>query len=163
MEKNKFIINARSKRNGIVFYSNIFPFIGMEAIFSDSETIQTNIVDQNLEKFFDYLGTLHEGQTKPNKKWIIIFDATILFLSIILSVVFKKFGFVLGALYFSVFVSIDLYNFVNSAISLKKKEKLTIITSCIPIEAYCVISFLITYSNRNRTPRVRFFAQYNLG
>lgn len=123
MEKNKFIINARSKKNGIVFYSNIFPFIGMEAILDDSENIQTNVVDQGLEKFIDYLGILHEGETKPNKKWIIIFDAAILFLSIILSVIFKNFGFVLGAIYFSVFVSIDLYSFVNGAIRLKKKGK----------------------------------------
>jgi len=123
MENNKFIINARSKRNGIIFYSNIFPLIGMEAFLDDSGNIQTNVIDKGLERFIDYLGTLNEEENTLNKRWIIIFDIIIIILSIIACVFSKNFGFVIGAIYFSAFVSIDLYKFINSVCNLRKRDK----------------------------------------
>ena len=123
MEENKFIINARSKKNGIVFYSNRIPFLGIEAILDDSENIQTNIVDKGLEKFIDYLGTYNEEENTLNKKRIIIFYVLIIILSIVLYVCFKNFGFLIASMYFLAFVFRDLYEFINEVPLLRKKDK----------------------------------------
>lgn len=59
MEKTKFIKRARSKGNGIVFYSNSCPNLGVEAFLENGESY-TRIVPAELTCQRDYAGMLFE-------------------------------------------------------------------------------------------------------
>lgn len=43
--------SARSKKNGIVFYSNIFPQIGVETTIDENGKLQSMLTSKKLEMF----------------------------------------------------------------------------------------------------------------
>lgn len=119
MEERKYISEARSKKNGIVFYSNICPMIGTETFRDDSGTIHSRIILANLDKFIDYLGILNEKDKSFNKRIAIVFDAILISLCLLLS---KNLCTVLAAIYFSVLASFDFFRFVEVVYQMKSKK-----------------------------------------
>lgn len=123
MEKKQFIIDARSKKNGIVFYSNLFPFIGVQAFFDNYGNIKSKLIDKELDEFVDYVGTLNEGEKTLNKKKLIILDSVLILFSIIGCIFSGNFGLVLGSIFFSIFVSKDLYRFSKACYNMNLKDE----------------------------------------
>ena len=99
MEEKRHIGEARSKKNGIVFYSNTFPLIGSETFRDDSGKIQTRIVPTKLDEFIDCLGTLNEKGKVFNKWKVIVFDVILVSLGLYLLRYIFQFLFRLISLY----------------------------------------------------------------
>ena len=55
MKKQQADFNARSKQNGIIFYSNTLPSIGLQTFFDNSGNIRSQLVPKTLDKIFDFL------------------------------------------------------------------------------------------------------------
>lgn len=118
MEERKFVGEARSKKNGIVFYSNTFPLIGSETFRDDCGTIHSRIIPVRSDEFIEYLGTLDEKGNSFNKWKVIAFDiilASICLLS-------GNLWFVIASIYFSILVSFDLFRFIRVAYQMKSKK-----------------------------------------
>ena len=118
MEEKRYINEARSKKNGIVFYSNKFPLIGSKTFRDDSGKIQSIIIPTQLDGFIDYLGTLN-GKGKVFNKWkVIIFDVILVSICLL----FKKIWFVTAAVYFSIFASFDFFRLAKISYKMKSKK-----------------------------------------
>lgn len=122
MQNNKIIIKARSKKNGIVFYSNTLPFVGSETFYDDSGKMQSRLIFTRVDELVDYMGTLNEKENTFNKKNLIIFDFALIIISIIAFVCTKNFGLIFASIYFSVFVSHDLFEFAKISYKMKLKK-----------------------------------------
>ena len=123
MKKTKTIIQARSKKNGIVFYSNTFPLVGIETFFDDSGKVQSRLIPTHLDEVIDYLGRLNEKESKFKKRNVIIFDLVLIIISVIVFAFTKNFRFVMASIYFSVTVSFDLFRVIESSYKMKLKSE----------------------------------------
>lgn len=98
MEEKNRIRMARSRENGIVFYSNIYPNFGINAIINESGEIQTDpiyipLIENNrstIKKIFTKKDILKIG------KLTVVIDV----LLIILGLLAKIFGLVLQQYFF---------------------------------------------------------------
>lgn len=108
MERIKIVLCARSKRNGIEFYSNVCPFIGVDSSLDSNGVIQTRILFRSTMDFMDTVSgqipTPHTGA-----------KILTIFLSLLLMCIAIFFGDILhiiGALYFSILVLKPLLDFI---------------------------------------------------
>lgn len=122
MEKQKKILRAQSKKNGIIFCSNVFSFIGLETFFNSSGNIQCRLIPAYLDELMDSLGVYIEKEPTFNRKGLIIFNIALITLSIIAFIFSQNFGLVLAAIWFSIFVSFELYKFVKHSYEMKSKN-----------------------------------------
>lgn len=122
MEKQKKITRAQSKKNGIIFYSNTFPCVGLETFFNDSGNMQCRLVPTHPDELMDSLGIPTEKGPTFNWKSLIIFDIALIISSIIAFIFSQNFGLVLAAIWFSIFVSFDLYKFAKHSYEMKSKN-----------------------------------------
>lgn len=106
-EKNK-IINARSKENGIVFYSNKIPLLCYEAYYDENGEIQTKVQTSMLQDIKDRYGMLPSVQKIKKLKEQIIFSRVVLLLiAIFLGIAVKKISIVLALMYYSICININ--------------------------------------------------------
>jgi len=120
--KNNYDISARSSKNGIIFYSNIYSFIGMKAYFDEFENIRTEIVYKDNEDVVDYTSILNRKGSIFNIKNLAIIDLFLIISAVIGCAYTGNFGLVLGAIFFSVFVSWDLWRTIIVSYVMKKKD-----------------------------------------
>lgn len=115
----KQIRQARSKLNGIVFYSNIFPVIGLEAYYDDAGKIQTRLTFTPVDEIDQ---CFEEGNaSRRAKRSVIVFDIFLIISSIIISIFTKNFTFTISSILFSIFASRNLLDLME--FSYKKKIK----------------------------------------
>lgn len=117
---------ARSKKNGIVFQSTVFPMINVEAIRDESGQIRVIVIPGIISELFDFLGTLQEedNQGQNFKRRIIIADLIL----IVLSFFTKNVGLIIAAIYFSLLVSQNFFSFAKVSYEMKSwhgKERST--------------------------------------
>ncbi|MCI8444376.1 MAG: DUF1385 domain-containing protein [Clostridia bacterium] len=116
MKKTKHITRARSKKNGIIFYSNLSSFVASETFRDDSGTIHSRVVLVPLHGLNDYL----ETSNHINKfNWKVIAFDIILVNVCLLS---RNLDFVLASIYFSIFVSFELFMFIELVYQMKSKK-----------------------------------------
>lgn len=124
MSDSKYHLEARSKKDGIVFYSKTVYGLGLEAFYDDEEQIQFKTIYTELDEFNDYLGMMYFNNSKRfTNKHIITLTGLMFILSIILTSLFDNFGFFSSAIIFAM-MSDKIFNFINTSYSIKsKKEK----------------------------------------
>lgn len=121
MQNNKEITKARSKNNGIVFYSNMFPFVGLETFYDDSGNMHSRLIYTPLDEHNCYLEAVEDGII-VNKKNLHIFNIALIIISIIRFVFTKNIGLILASIYFSILVSYDLFKIAKISYSMKLKK-----------------------------------------
>lgn len=119
MSESKTNVKTRAKNNGIVFYSNKYPFVGSETYFDGSGKIQSKLVPIQHES---YLGILYDKGNKVNKKKVFIFNIVLMLFSVIVCSFTQNFGLIIAAVYFSAFVSIDFFDIIKISYSMKAKK-----------------------------------------
>lgn len=119
----KKVQEARSKKNGIIFYSNIQPLIGVETYFDENKNIKSRIVLSRLDEVIDYLGFINDKNIFFDKRILIIFDMLLILLSILICKKTGNYGLVTGTIYFAGFVSFDLFNFIKVSYSTKYNKE----------------------------------------
>ena len=122
MEKLKTIHRARSKKNGIIFYSNKFPLIGTEVYLNDLGNIEIRVIFTDLDEAITLFQNQNEKKTAFKKNFIVIFDIAIIVLSIILAAFFGNFGLVTASICFCLCVSFDLFSFALNSYEKKSKN-----------------------------------------
>lgn len=101
MKNSKYILAARSKCNGIVFYSRAFPGLGLEAFYDENNKIQTRKIFTKLDEYGEILENLCDMENeKFSKKHILIINFIIITLGISLCILLKNFGILLASLCF---------------------------------------------------------------
>lgn len=108
MERIKNVLCARSKRNGIEFYSNVCPFIGVDSSLDNNGIIQTRILFRAtmylMDTVSDQIPTPHVGA----KIWAIFLSQLLMCIAIF----FGDILHIIGALYFSILVLKPLLDFI---------------------------------------------------
>lgn len=117
MEKN-YNVNARSKKNGIVFYSNTNPLIGSETTRDESGEIRTRAVYLPFCEFKDNIGMIREKGKFFDKKAVLIFDV----LLVTVCMLTGNIWFLLAAAYFSITISFDFFELINYIYQMKSKK-----------------------------------------
>ena len=119
MLAKKCIMHARSSKNGIIFYSCSFPLICSKTFRDSSGQIYSIVIPEEL---VDCLGTVN-GEKQNLKKWHVSAAITAFDILLISFCLFSK-NFFLTALsiYFSLFVSFDLFCLVLTSYLMKSKN-----------------------------------------
>ena len=87
----KMVYAARSNKNGIIFYSNKYPYIGAETYIDKSGNIQRRFVPIEIGEYI-----------KRNENAHLIRDFYIMAISILISTLPETLSFILATLYFSI-------------------------------------------------------------
>lgn len=118
MDSKKTILEARSKRNGIVFYSNKNPFICYEVYINEKGEIQKEQIPRGLSeiKDKDLSEAIYSEKMKVTEKRIKIAMAILGIISIFLT---KRINIAFGLMYFAIIALKDLLYFSDSAYQLK--------------------------------------------
>jgi len=116
----KEIYHARSSKEGIVFYSNTIPDIGIKTYFDESGNIRFRLVNSNKEDLKEFLEAIEKKDNSP--LFLAIFNTSLISFSIIFSILTKNFWFILGTLYYVLFVSRYLFRFVENIFTMNKKN-----------------------------------------
>lgn len=120
MEEKNRIRMARSRENGIVFYSNIYPNFGINAIINESGEIQTDPIyiplienkRSTIKKIFTKKDILKIG------KLTVVIDV----LLIILSLLAKNFWVSFAAIFFSIMSSLEFFIMIKIVYEIKSKN-----------------------------------------
>lgn len=122
MKDYNYMLEARSKKDGIVFYSKKCPMLGLEAFYDENEKIQTQIILTELDDFNTGFATLYSDNSKKiTNTHLLIINAFVIILSFILGILFKNLGFFFSGFIFLI-VSDRLLNFINTCYSVKSKN-----------------------------------------
>lgn len=112
MTKKKNILEARSKKNGIVFYSDICPRYGAETYIDDLGIIHSIIIPVQLDELIDISEILAHNEKSRFSKFIpLVFDVILIIVCLIL----RNPWYIFASIYFSVTASFDLFHFIKSA------------------------------------------------
>lgn len=114
MSKKKEILHARSKENGIVFYSNKFPDLCYEAYIDEKGEIQTEPKPSIYMELEDYLGMLVPRRNKDReKKETFYLRITLVLLGVLFGIIIKNISVSIAFLYVAIFVAEDFVKFAN--------------------------------------------------
>jgi len=129
---SKIINKASSNQNGIFFYSNTNPSIGVKSFFDENNNIQTQIVDATKVEFENFLESKRNESNSFFKKHLLcIFNVTLIFSGLILTIVTHNFFMLFSAIYFCCLSSRELIDVLLSAIEMRKKND----------KNYCIAEF----------------------
>lgn len=118
-DEEPLITKARSKSDGIVFFSNKIP-IAIDACV-EKEKISIHIIPSLLDSMFEY----NEKDGKIEKRKI-LFKRTLIFnvIFIFLSLFLKSFYITYSVMYFSLFISLELVMLINNFYDFDKHHRL---------------------------------------
>lgn len=117
MEKN-YNVCARSKRNGIIFYSQKCYLFGSETFRDESGKIQTRIVPIEFDNYKDYLENKSQKKNLHSNYVALIFDIMLLTICLLS----ENIWFIIAACQFSLFVSFELFEFIEKSYQRKSKK-----------------------------------------
>lgn len=116
--KEKFIREVRSKKNGIIFYSNQLPEIGVLTFIDDSGKIQSKTIPVHLDELSERLESLSSGRYYSTRNRVLVFDVIL----ILICLFSMDFHFVLASIYFSILVSFKLFTFIDISYQMKSNN-----------------------------------------
>ena len=114
-KNNNVIMHARSKETGIVFYSNYYPKVGIEA-YKEKGNIYTRIIYTSLD---EYIFIYKDKSGKQRKIVITIMDLII----ILIAIISRSIPNILATTYFIVNCSTDFVNFIYMSYYMKSSKK----------------------------------------
>lgn len=122
MDNKKRVLEARSKRNGIVFYSNKNPLICYEVYINEKGEIQKEKIPREVSEGRDNDAWMPEYSVKLRRieKILKVVMAVVGIISII---IIKKISIAIGLMYFSMIALRDFLRFVELSYQLKCGEK----------------------------------------
>ncbi len=110
MTEHKKICKARSSKNGIIFYSNVFPFCGTETFVDENG----NICNRRVFRSADQIIYLDDSTNALRKKRRILLDTILIFLSFVLGFAFNIVGLPTAIMFFCLTTSSLFYALVES-------------------------------------------------
>ena len=120
MNKKNRILNARSKENGIVFYSNKIPMLCYEAHYDEKGEIQTRVQTSAGQEREDQYGMLLPFQTaKSLKEQVMYSKSVMLLLAVVFGIAMKNIFISLAFIYYSICISINMVGFANTVWKIK--------------------------------------------
>ena len=112
MTKKEYVLEARSKKNGIVFYSNICPMYRSETYIDKTGIIHSRIISaKHDEAIFNSEILTINGNPFFNKRILLAFDAILITTCLSL----KNPWYICASIYFSIVASSDLFSFIKYA------------------------------------------------
>lgn len=122
----KDINYARSKNDGIVFQSTVFPMLSIEVNRDESGKIHSTVVPGIFDELFEFVGTLQDenNQNRNFKLFVAITDI----LLIIVGLLTRNVGVTVATVYFSILISRDFFAFAKLIYQMKSphgKERST--------------------------------------
>ncbi|MBP3707821.1 MAG: DUF1385 domain-containing protein [Clostridia bacterium] len=114
MTEHKKICKARSNKNGIIFYSNVFPFCGTETFIDGNGNICNKPVVQPPDQIANSLAPLDDRTNALRKKRRMLLDTILIFLSFVLGFAFNIVGLPAAIMYFCLTTSSLFYAIVES-------------------------------------------------
>ncbi len=120
MEEKKKISCARSKENGIVFYSNKVPVLCYEAYLDKKGEIQTRLLPSKISEWKDYCGMFITVSDEHRKNFIKCLKGILLVFAILSIIATKNFSIALGLVYFSFLAVEDVVDFGIAAFEIKR-------------------------------------------
>lgn len=116
MKEEKHLGTARSRPDGVVFYSNLVPGIGITSIVSKKGEI---IAKPSITFIQDFLGAFVATDYKVSQKAIVIFNLCVGIATLIIAILSKNFWFGFGMFYFLAFASKNFLELIPFAFKLK--------------------------------------------
>ena len=117
--KRKEVYRARSKTNGIFFYSNIFPRIGTETIRDEDGKITSRTIFDTVR--YDFFENYAEPKRKRffSKKKIWAINVILLFIAIL----FREISYTFSTIFFVFLVSENFWELIEFILQVKKGSK----------------------------------------
>lgn len=116
----KEITHARSKKNGIFFYSNTIPDLTVEAFVDEKGKIHSQVTPHILTDILSFFGISDSEDFQVRhiltRKQLMILDILLIVFS---AFVFRSVAITLAVFYFALLCSKNLLYFIEAAISLK--------------------------------------------
>lgn len=116
----KEIAHARSKKNGIVFYSNTMPELAVDAFVDENGVIHTEVVSLILADMLSCFRTLDSDDFEVehilSKDQLVTLDTFLILISV---VAFRSVAITFALIYFSLLCSKNLLDFIEVALSFK--------------------------------------------
>lgn len=116
--KKSYNVCARSKSNGIIFYSQKCPLYGSKTFRDKSGKIQTRIVFVPNNNYMDYLEDKSQKKNLHSKYVALIFNIMLLTICLLS----ESIWFILAAGQFSLFASFELFDFIEKSYQWKLKK-----------------------------------------
>lgn len=118
--KRKEVCRARSKSNGIFFYSNIFPRIGTETIRDEDGKITSRTIFDTVR--YDFFEDYAEAKRKRffSKKKIWAINMVLLFIAIL----FREISYTFSTIFFVFLVSENFWELIELIFQIKKGNKI---------------------------------------
>lgn len=120
MNDLKYNLHARSKRNGIVFYSKTLDGLGLEAYYDENGEIKTSKILTSANDFDTFLEMLY-CENKISDKLIFGLNILMFLIGLVLFLTLNNYGIFVSAITFTTF-SDRIFNFINFSISIKSKN-----------------------------------------
>lgn len=121
MTNKKQILHARSKEDGIVFYSQKIPILCYEGYLDEEGNVQTRIQPTLVSEFEDYCGTLSKNKVR-NRKFYQMMKLAVWILATISVFLTNNFSIAIGLMYFSILFMRDLIELLDFIFRLKKGD-----------------------------------------
>lgn len=121
MANKKQILHARSKEDGIIFYSQKFPALCYEGYLDEKGNVQTRMQPTMVSEMEDYCGTLFKNKNR-NKKFYQKMRLVVLALALVTVFITNKVSIAMGLTYFAFFFMQDLIELFDFAFRLKKGD-----------------------------------------
>lgn len=161
MKKQQADFNARSKQNGIIFYSNTLPSIGLQTFFDNSGNIRSQLVPKTLDKIFDFAIFLEVENNLLSKWSVIIFNILLIITSIVASIFYEDFAFLWAALVFCFFVSSKLFCFINTCRMMKLQNESGMSTAKFHSAEHMVLNAYRTLQRIPSLDEIKTFSRFS--
>ena len=115
----RIIKQARSQDNGILFYSSSFPFLGVKSIITDNGQYVAGPTVTIVDDIVDFFGGEVLKDYVLTKRYLYVINLVLLIISLEIFIYTKNYWIIFAILYFIVFSSKYLYQFILFAIGIK--------------------------------------------
>ncbi len=119
MKEKKQVLHARSKENGIIFYSNKSPQLCYEAYIDENGEVQARPQPSRYREEKDCYGMLMPLRSKNERNQIFAFKMVLLFFALISTVFINNVSITLAIFYFTIFAASDVVKFTNMVQQIK--------------------------------------------
>ena len=116
------IKQARSQHNGILFYSSLFPFLGIKSIITDKNEYIAGPTITLVDDVIDFWGSKTLEKYVLKRGTIYLINSILFFIAIVFYIHTRDFRVVFVTLYFIYFASKHLYQLILFSIGIKMGE-----------------------------------------
>ena len=124
MTQHKYVKMARSRKNGIILFSNTLPFLCAEALVDENDKIVSRITQLVVgeDEFMNAFGILDKRKLFSIKETV-IFDVFLVIVSLLVSLLLKNICVLLASVYFCFYMSVPFFTFIKLAYVMKSSKE----------------------------------------